>query len=407
MDVSRHDVVILGGGPAGSVAAALLARAGFDVVLLERARFPRYHLGESLAPCSLAVLDDLGLRDELDARYVRKYGVRFMDCRTGRQQRYDYTEASTGDDLYAWQVPRADFDARLLARAKELGADVREGHAVDDVLFEQGRATGVRARCDDGSAAGFSARIIVDATGHESLLATRLGLRAAVQGLDRTALVAHYQHVTRNTDDSEGDLDAVLFPHGWVWNIPFLGDVNSVGAVCSATWMRARARGESLEAFFARTLDDAPIVRTMLAPATRLTPVRAVSSFAHRATTRVGDGWLLAGDAAGFFDPLFCAGTHLAIAGAAEAFEAVSQALAEPSSEAAHLARYAARMDAAMDLYQGLTQALHAGDLTESLFEARTRSSRQALAAVLAGDVFGDDPPWRAALRGRFPVRAT
>ncbi len=404
MEVTDHDAVILGGGPAGSVTAALLARAGADVVVLERARFPRYHLGESLAPMSLAVLENLGLRDALDARYIRKYGVRFMDCRTGRQQRYDYTEAAAGDGLYAWQAPRADFDARLLARARELGADVREGCAAEDVLFEHGRAAGVRARCE-GEAVGFTARVVVDATGHDALLATRLGHRAAVAGLDRTALAAHYQHVTRATDDTEGDLDAVLFPHGWVWNVPFLGDVNSVGAVCSATWMRARARGESLEAFFGRTLDDAPIARAMLSPATRLTPVRAVADFAHRATARAGDGWLLVGDAAGFFDPLFCAGTHLAIAGAAEAAAAVLRCLADGDVSARRFDRYAARMDRAMDLYQGLTQALHAGDLTDALFEARTRSARQPLAAVLAGDVFGDDPPWRAALRARFPPR--
>ena len=405
MEVTTHDVVILGGGPAGAVTAALLARAGADVVLLEKQRFPRYHIGESLAPMSLPVLDSLGLRDDLDERYVRKYGVRFVDCRTGRQQRYDYTDAAAGDGLYAWQAPRADFDARLLARARELGADAREGHTVEDVLFENGRATGVRVRRDDGDAQGFTGSIIVDATGHEGILATRLGHRERVQGLDRTALVAHYQHVTRNTDDTEGDLDAVLFPHGWVWNIPFLGEVNSVGAVCSATWMRARTRGESLDAFFARTLDDAPVARAMLSPATRLTPVRAVADFAQRSSKRTGPGWLLVGDAAGFFDPLFCAGTHLAIAGASEAAATLMQALAHPDEEPLYFDRYATRMGLAMDLYQGLTQALHAGDLTEAIFEGRTRSARQPLAAVLAGDVFGDDPPWRAALRARFAVR--
>lgn len=405
MDVNAHDVVILGGGPAGSVTAALLARAGADVALVERQRFPRYHLGESLAPLSLHVLESLGLRDDFDDRYLRKYGVRFVDCRTGRQQRYDYADAVAGDGLYAWQAPRADFDARLLARARELGAQVREGCAAEDVLFENGRATGVRARLDDGTAVGFTAKIIVDATGQESLLATRLGHRSPVSGLDRTALVAHYQHVTRNTDDTEGDLDAVLFPHGWVWNIPFLGEVNSVGAVCSSTWMRARSRGESLEAFFARTLDDAPVARAMLAPSTRLTPVRAVTDFAHRAARRVGPGWMLVGDSAGFFDPLFCAGTHLAITGASEAASTLMRALAHPEEEPAHFERYAARMSLAMDLYQGLTQALHAGDLTESLFDARTRAARQPLAAVLAGDVFGEDPPWRAAVRSRFAMR--
>lgn len=406
MDVTTHDAVILGAGPAGCVAAAILARAGVDVVVLERERFPRFHLGESLAPASLAVLEAHGLAGGLDARYIRKYGVRFMDCRTGREQRYDYTDALPGDGAYAWQVPRADFDAALAARARELGADVREGCAVEDILFEQGRATGVRARRDDGTREGVMARVIVDATGGEALVASRLGHRRPVAGVECTALSAHFRHVTRNTDDTEGDLDAVLFPHGWVWNVPFLGDVNSVGAVCSATWARSRARGETPEVFLQRTLDDAPIARAMLAPATRLTPVRTSAGYTHRAAVRAGDGWCLVGDAGGFLDPIFCAGTHLAIAGAAELAADLLDALAtrEPVT-AAHLARATGRIDRAMDLYQGLVQALHAGDLTDALFDARTRSARQPIAAVLAGDVFGDDPPWRAALRQRFPAR--
>jgi flavin-dependent dehydrogenase len=221
-----------------------------------------------------------------------------------------------------------------------------------------------------------------------------------------TALSAHYRHVTRNTDDGEGDLDAVLFPHGWVWNIPFLGDVNSVGAVCSATWARARSRGETPEAFFERTLDDAPLARAMVAPAARLTPVRTTAGYAHRAAARAGEGWCLVGDAGGFFDPIFCAGTHLAIAGAAELAADLREALAGSGPvTAAQLARSTARIAGAMDLYQGLVQALHAGDLTDTLFDARTRAARQPIAAVLAGEVFGDDPPWRAALRARFPPR--
>jgi flavin-dependent dehydrogenase len=402
MDVTSHDVVVLGGGPAGAVTAALCARAGAKVALVERARFPRFHLGESLAPGSLAVLDALDLTEDFDACYLRKYGVRFMDCRTHRQQRYDYADAGLGEGLYAWQVPRADFDARLLGRARALGVDVREGCKAEDVLFENGRATGVRCLCDDGTRIGLTGRVLVDATGGESLLASRLGHRTAVAGLAPTALVAHHQHVTRNTDDTEGDLDVVLFAHGWIWNIPFLGDVNSVGAVCSPTWIQSRARGESLESFYQRTVDDASFARTMLSTATRLTPARAATGYVHRSALRIGDGWLLVGDAAGFFDPLFCAGTHMAIVGGAEAAAAILDALAAHDTSVTRFEGYAARMNRAMDLYQSLARRLHSGDLTDTLFEARSRAQRQPIAAVLAGDVFGDDPPWRATLRARF-----
>jgi flavin-dependent dehydrogenase len=404
MEVVARDVVVLGGGPAGSITAALLSRAGVSVTLIERARFPRFHVGESLAPGSLTVLDELDLSDTCDERYIRKYGVRFMDCRTGRQQRYDYTEAGLGEGVYAWQVPRADFDERLLKKAREYGTDVREGCAAEDILVEQGRTTGVRALWE-GQRIGFTARVLVDATGNDSLLATRLGHREAVAGMDRSVLCAHFVHATRNTDDTEGDLDAVLFPHGWVYNVPFLGDVNSVGAVCSSTWMRTRTRGETLDSFFQRTLEDASFAREMLSPATRLTPVQHLTGYAHRSSVRAGHGWLLVGDSAGFFDPMFCAGTHLAIAGAAEAATAVLDALAARDVSPERFTRYSNRIERAMDLYQGLTQSLYTGDLTEAIFSARTRAARQPLAAVLAGNVLGDDPPWRAALRAKYPIR--
>ncbi len=388
MEVSLFDVAVLGAGPAGSVTAALLARAGARVVLVERERFPRFHIGESLAPGSLAVLDALGLRPTLDARYLPARGVRFVCCRTGRQSVYPYNEAMEPAESVGYQVPRADFDEQLLRRAQDLGVDVRAPCTAEDVLFERGRAAGVRVRHADGRREGFTVRVVVDATGRDTLMASRVGVKTPVEGLDRTALFAHFQHLPRSPGRDEGNLDVVVFPHGWIWNIPFRGDVHSVGAVCSPAWVRARARGESLEAFFARTLDDAPFARSLLARSTRLTPVQAVGGFAYEVDTLAGDGWLTVGDAGGFLDPLFCSGTHLAIAGAREAADAILAALAAGDVSSVRFRDYVSRMRHARSRYRAALADFYDGDLADTLFEARTRAARAPLSAVLAGDVF-------------------
>lgn len=404
MDVRAVDVVVMGGGPAGSVTAALVARAGASVAVIERERFPRFHVGESVAPGTLAVLDGLDLRAPLSEVYTARLGVRLTCARTGRTQRFAY------DDAYAdlgpgWIAPRAHLDDALLRRAAALGATVVAPASVEDVLFEAGRATGVRVVHPDGAREGFVAKVLVDATGQESLLAKRVGARDPIDGVDRTALHAHWHRAARREGDEAGDLDVVVTPHGWIWHAPLPGDIASVGALCSPAWARTRQRGESTEDFYARTLDDASPARSIVRRATRITPVKAASRFAFRAARRCGEGWILVGDAGGFVDPLFDAGMHLAVAGGAEAARAVLDALAADDASAKRFARYESRVRRAASLYEGLAQAFYAGTLPDAMFEARTRAARQPWASVLGGDVFGEDPPWRAALRARFPAR--
>jgi len=286
--------------------------------------------------------------------------------------------------------------------ARSHGAEVLEGHAAEDVVFEDGCARGVIARREDGRQQSFHARLIVDATGQDALLAGRRGDRHPVAGMERTALSAHFRHVARGEAEAEGDLELILFPHGWIWNIPFLGEVNSVGALCANNWMRARRSAEALESFFERTIDDASFARQALSSATRLTPVLAHQALTWRANRRVGDGWITVGDSGGFTDPILCAGTTLAIAGAARAAAAIRGALDHGDVSAARFAPYARALDEASDLFLGTTRSLYADELSEVLLGAGARSDRRAFASILAGDVFGDDPPWRAAWRERY-----
>lgn len=405
MNIREFDVVVMGGGPAGSVTAALLAQAGASVAVIERERFPRLHAGEGVAPGSLTVLEGIDLRGALSDRYTQRGGTRLTCARTGRTQRFAYEDAFA-DLGPGWIAPRAHLDDALLRRAGELGAELITPASVEDVLFEQERARGVRIAHPDGTREGCVARVIVDATGQESLLTRRLDHRAPLQSLDRTAMYAWWQHAARREGDEGGDLEAVVTPHGWIWHAPLPGVVSSLGALCSSTWTRTRRRGESTDEFYSRTLDDAAPVKALIKRATKLTPAKGSTGFAFAAPRRAGEGWLMVGDAAGFVDPLFDSGMQLAIGGAAEAARAILDALASDEPTAKRFARYAARVRRASELYAGLTQAFYAGTLPDAMFEARTRAARQPWASVLAGDVFGEDPPWRAALRARFPLRA-
>jgi flavin-dependent dehydrogenase len=399
------DVVVIGGGPAGSTVASLLAHRGVGTILLERERFPRFHVGESLLPHAQPVWDRLGVAPALAARYLPKHGVRFLDCRTERAQTYAFADALDPVVTHGYQVPRADFDDLLLRHAAERGARVRQEWEVRETLVEGSTVVGVVAREPSGRTHEIRARVVVDATGRDTLMASRRCARQRLPGLDKTAIFTHFTGVERQGGRDEGTLDLVVFPHGWFWNIPFRGDVNSVGVVCSATWMRARHPGESLDRFFDRTVEDASWARRLLARARKLNPVRAIADHSYRVDRYGGDGWLSVGDAAGFIDPLFCSGVHLAVHSAALAADEIAAALEAGDVTAPRWQAYERRVRTAAELFVGAVQAFYDGPLADRVFEPAPRAARQALTSLLAGDVFDEQAPWLRALRAEFPVR--
>ncbi|MCW5836689.1 MAG: tryptophan 7-halogenase, partial [Labilithrix sp.] len=195
---SAADVVVIGGGPGGSVCAAQLARHGRSTIVLERAAFPRFHLGESLLPQSLVVFEEIGVLDALKARFLEKYGARFHDDRRGKRERFSFDAAWKPAASHAFQVPRDAFDALLLDHARACGADVRERWTVERVVTdERGRAVGVDAISADGAPARIDARFVVDASGRDALTAHATGATTKIGGLDQTALYAHYEGVPR------------------------------------------------------------------------------------------------------------------------------------------------------------------------------------------------------------------
>ncbi len=433
------DVAIVGGGPAGATTAARLRQLGRTVVVLERERFPRFHIGESLLPSSAPILRSLGLEGELDGRFLRKYGARFLDDDLGpgggvsSSASYRFDEAFPPAIPYAWQVPRDEFDLLLLGRARALGADVREGWRALSVVRDGAQVVGLEAVSPNGELRVIGAKVVVDAAGREGLL-TRARSRSRVPGLDKTAIFTHVVGGARNEGRDAGQIELTILAGrdetgsvpGWAWLIPFKDGRASVGFVLSSDVVGRRAAdapslasdagparsaergGDRLAAMFDAEVARSPWMSRLLEGSTRSGPVRAAADYSFRVDRLAGDGWLAVGDAAGFLDPLFSTGAHLAMGGAERAAAAIDAALtAGDVSEGAFVA-FERAMRTAVDLFLGAVQSFYRGELRELLFARDQRAVlRKLVTSMLAGDVFHDDGDaarWVGFFRERFPV---
>lgn len=404
MRASHREVVVVGGGPAGSVVASTLARAGRTVTVLERERFPRFHLGESLLPMSLEVLDDLGVTPKFEARFIRKHGARFLHGENGEEVSFKFANAVREGRPYAFHGPRADIDHVLLDHAAELGADVRQGYTVRG--FEEGQKPGnaVIVTGPDGVEERLSANVVVDATGRDALAARRPGVKIKIPRLERTlAIFSHYDGCQRLTGTDEGDIRIVIVKEGWFWVIPFRGDRTSVGVVLepSSLARAGKGHGEVLR----EIIDAYPVMRDIMRGAKEVFPARAAADFSYRVAETSGNGWLSVGDAAGFIDPLFSTGFHLAVRGGQLAAQAILRAFASGDFSKTSWSSYEQMVRKAADTYVGVVQAFYQGSLVDLLFETKKRDMmRKLVTSVLAGDVFHEEEPrWLREMQRRFP----
>jgi flavin-dependent dehydrogenase len=441
------EVLIVGGGPGGSTTAARLAQRGRKPVLLERARFPRFHIGESLLPSSYPVLDALGLVPALDDKFVRKYSARFLDDEgdleaASSKARYQFDEAFPPALPHAWEVSRDEFDELLLRNAARLGADVREGWKVSRVLFRDETAIGVEATDAAGEACRIGARVVVDATGRDGLLSRRVAPAGAerLPLLDKTAIFTHVRGGHRNTGIDAGQIEIVILAGknddgtttGWAWFIPFKDGRSSVGFVLSSDVVKKRlddlrrplgeGQGPSpreydersadlqgrLRAVFAKEVARSPWMTRLIGDAPYLSDVRAAADYSFRVPTLTGDGWLAVGDSAGFLDPLFSTGAHLAIGGGDRAAAVIDDALNASDVRKERFEPYATSIRAAGDLFLGAVQSFYRGELRALLFAKEQRTAlRRTITSMLAGDVFHDGPApalWAGYFRERFPA---
>ncbi len=389
------DILIIGGGPAGSTAAALLAERGRHVVLLEKERHPRFHIGESLLPRNTAILDRLGLREQVAAIGVHKPGAEFVSDQTGKAVQFSFAQGLDKQYTFSWQVRRAEFDALLFRTAEERGAHARQGTKVTAITFAPpgGRAE-VTATGPDGAAQAFAPRFVLDASGRDTFLAAKLRTKQSNKQNNTAALYAHFRGVERRTGDREGYISVHLAEDGWFWLIPLPDDVMSVGFVGNQSAFKAR-RGTPHELFMDR-IQGSPTVSARMQGAEIVSDVTSTGNYSYYADRSYGEGYLMIGDAFAFLDPVFSSGVLLAMTAGEMGADVASAWLEKPAQGQAMAARMERDMRHAMQRLSWLIYRINTPALRLLFMAPRNvLRMRDGLVSLLAGNLRGT---WNAVI---------
>jgi flavin-dependent dehydrogenase len=389
----RCDVLVVGGGPAGSTIAALLAEAGRDVVVIEKAHHPRFHIGESLLPANAALFDKLGLRAQVEAIGMQKYGVEFVSPDHDHRQFIEFTEAWDKSMPYAWQVRRSELDELLFRDAAGKGARTFEGQRVREVAFEDGGAIAT-VEDENGIRSRWRAKFVVDASGRDTLLANQLRCKEKNRRHNSSALYGHYTGAERLPGKLEGNITIFWFEHGWFWFIPLVDGTTSIGAVCWPYYLKSRQK--PLPEFFADTIALCPALAARLAGAELIDGrVYATGNYSYASGRSSGDRFLMIGDAYAFVDPVFSSGVYLAMQSAFDGARVV-EAVLDGRRDAAALRRaFDHRVQRGPREFSWFIFRVTNPTMREFFMSPQNPFRvKEALVSLLAGDIYGRTPIW-------------
>lgn len=404
---TRTEVFIIGGGPAGSTAAAFLADRGYDVVQVEKDRHPRFHIGESLLPMNMPILERLGVMDEVRRIGVFKPGAEFVSDHPGKEpQTYYFRDAWYEDPGHAYQVKREDFDKILFDNAARRGAETHEGIRVTDVTFLGRKGVRVHASDAHGREFAWHADWLLDASGRDTFLSKKLGWKKKNPRHNSAALFGHFRNVRRREGEDAGNISIYWFKHGWFWLIPISDEIMSVGVVAWPEYLRQR-KGTP-ENFLKQTFELCPGVAERMRNAELVNEVRATGNFSYQSRHMTGDRFLLLGDAFAFVDPVFSSGVYLAMNSAELAAETVDECMRDPARTRRALKRYDRTVRRGLKqmswfIYRFTSPAMHQMFMNpRNYFRVQ-----EAVTSMLAGDVFGRAPIGKSLLAFRFFYRMT
>lgn len=401
---SSYDVVVIGGGPAGSTVSTILADGGLKVGLFERETFPRFHIGESLIPETYWVLQRIGMLEKMKASaFVKKFSVQFVNAEGRESAPFYFHDNKPHECSQTWQVIRSEFDQMMLQNAREHGVDAHEGAHVTEVLFDGDRATGVRVKGRDGVRRDVAAKVVVDASGQAALLQNRFKLRLWDPVLNKGAIWSYFEGAYRDTGRDEGATMVIQTPdrQGWFWYIPQHDNTVSVGVVAPFDYLfKGRTNHEQT---FNEEVARTPGVKKRIEGATRATGYFVTRDYSYRSKQAAGDGWVTIGDAFGFLDPLYSSGVLLALKSGELAGDAILDGFKKGDTSAAQLGDWAPMFNKGIDRMRRLVCEYYDG-FHFGAFVKKHPDLRGTITDLLIGDLFTDkvDKVW-APMEAMYP----
>jgi len=407
---SQADVLIIGGGPAGSAAAIVLAERGHRVVQVEKARHPRFHIGESLLPANLPIFERLGVAEQVRGIGMQKWGAEFVSpWHGGRGETFNFTEGWNKSLPFAYQVRRSEFDEILIRRSAQQGAQVIEGYRVRSVERQPDGQMRVEAEMDDGSIVSWLVRYVIDASGRDTFLGNKLESKRRNGKHNSAALYGHFRHADRYPEEKRaGNISIYWFEHGWFWFIPLADGVTSIGAVVWPYYLKSRK--VPVRDFFLETIEMCPPLAQRLKNAELVSEPEATGNYSYSCDRSYGPGYLLAGDAFTFIDPMFSSGVLMAMVSGIAGAEALDRCLRHPEQYEAAMKEFDRIVRHGPREYSWFIYRI-TNPTMRDLFMAPRNDFRmkEAMLGLLAGDIYGDTPIWKSlrAFKGIYYVFST